>query len=45
MFDYMIKENKLMSFIKQAGLNATDLTFVKELIFNELNEQANDRVS
>lgn len=41
----MIETNKLMPFFEQAGLDETDIIFVKELIFGELNKQANDQVS
>ena len=44
MFDYMIKVNDLMPFFEQENLDETDLIFVKELIFGELNKQASDKV-
>jgi len=45
MFDYMIKKNNLTPFFEQADLNEIDIIFVKELIFDELNEQTNNLVS
>jgi len=45
MFDYMIEKNSLMPFFKQAGLNETDIIFVKELIYGELNKEKNNQVS
>jgi hypothetical protein len=44
MLDYMIKTNNLMPFFEQAGLNGTDIIFVKELIFGPLTELANNEV-
>ncbi len=45
MFDYMITKNNLMPSFEQAGLNEIDIIFIKELIFDELNEQTNNLVS
>jgi hypothetical protein len=40
----MIKTNNLMPFFEQAGLDETDIIFVKELIFGPLTELANNEV-
>lgn len=44
MLDFMIATNKLMPSFEQAGLNETDVVFVKELIYGELNESTNNQV-
>jgi hypothetical protein len=45
MLDYMIEKNHLMPFFEQVGLDETDIIFIKELIYFELNESTNDQVS
>ena len=40
----MIKENHLMPFFEQAGLDGTDLIFIKEMICDEINGSANDQI-
>ncbi len=45
MLDYMIEKNHLMPFFEQAGLDKTDIIFIKELIYGELNGQTNNPVS
>jgi hypothetical protein len=44
MLDYLIQKNNLMPYFEQVDLDETDIIFVKELIFGELNEQMNDEV-
>ncbi len=45
MLDYMIEKNNLMPFFQQAGLDKTDIIFIKELIYGELSGSTNDQVS
>jgi hypothetical protein len=45
MLDYMIEKNHLMPFFEQVGLDKTDIIFIKELIYGELNGQTNNPVS
>jgi HD superfamily phosphohydrolase len=44
MLDYMIEKNHLMPFFEQVGLDETDIIFIKELIYFELNESTNDQI-
>ena len=44
MLDHVIEKNHLMPHFEQAGLDQTDIIFIKELIFGELTESTGNQV-
>lgn len=40
----MIEKNRLMPFFEQVGIDRTDIIFIKELIYGELNGSIDNEV-